>query len=121
MEKTLMVGNASCFTEKVNFLFKLAGFDLVFATDIEEAINLIEIKKSFGLLVIPRSEILSAAPGYFGFFNNPDRKIKILIVENTDLRIQNEINFEEFFKSEGISFCSSEDLIEEVKRIFGRN
>lgn len=117
MEKILLVGNTSCFTENISFLLRLAGFDLVFSTNIEEAINLIEIKQSFNLLIIPRSELVKAAPEYFGFLNNPARQIKILVVENDGQKLQGKIGFDDFFKSEGISFCESEKIVDGVKKV----
>lgn len=120
MEKILLAGYSPCLTENISFLFKLSGFDLVVATNIEEAINLIEIKQYFNLLIIPRSELVKPAPGFLGFLNNPARRPKILIFDDLGNRVQENIVFDEFFESEGISFCSSDSVIDEVKRLFCR-
>lgn len=118
MEKILLAGYSLCLTENISFLFKLSGFDLVFATNIEEAINLIAIKQYFNLLIIPRTELVKPAPGFLAFLNNPARRPKILIFDGPGNRVEEKIVFDEFFESEGISFCSSDRIIDEVKRLF---
>lgn len=121
MKKILLIGSDSCSNKNLKLLFTLAGFDLLFTANLEEAINLIEIKKSFSLLIIPRHELINAAPAFFNFLNHKARQINILVFGSTDQNLQGEIGFDEFFESEGTSFCESGNIVGEAKRLLGRS
>ncbi|MEZ4599808.1 MAG: hypothetical protein R2940_08465 [Syntrophotaleaceae bacterium] len=125
MKKILLVGNAPFFRDLVSFLLRLAGFDPVLARDLEEAINLIEIKRSiqssFDLLIVAQNDIDYGICLYENFFNRCTDTLKILVIAKGSGSLSTGSCADPFFASENVHFCQVENLVCETRKILDKN
>jgi CO dehydrogenase nickel-insertion accessory protein CooC1 len=101
----------------------MVGFEPVFVNSIDQAINLIEISRSFcsgfDLLIVTISDILKLAVKYLVKLKELSKKIKIIVVDRVDDKSHNK-NIKDYFETENVQFCDIDNMVGYIKNIFGQ-
>lgn len=122
MRQLLLVENGSSLNENHKFLLELAGFKPVFVNSIDQAINLIEISRSFccdfDLLIIPMSNILKSAVKYLMKLKDVSRKMRILVVDSQENIQRNQKAIKGYLQTDKIQFCDFDRMIINIKSLF---
>lgn len=122
MRQLLLVQNNFLLNENHKFLLELAGFEPVFVNSIDQAINLIEISRSFcsgfDLLIIPMSNVLKSAVKCLVKLKDMSSKIKIIIVDKHENIHRNQDAINGYLQADNVQFCDIDRMIFNIKSLF---